>query len=482
MTDRTPKTTRTAVAPLHSREILRFYLPLVLTSQLLTLSGPLLNVILGRAAEPRLDLAAFWVAFTAVLLLESAALVVQPLTLALAGRPDAGRRLLDGALLVGIAGTLGAVALACTPIGEAVFQHVIPTTPRVAARAREVLLALAPAPFVIAMRGLASGQAILARRTTLVAVATTVRTGVTALAVVGTLMLGGSLGAIAAVWAYLAGIALEGTLLLAATAPGMRAPAARVEIAAATGTPSIARLAAPLALAMLVWTASRPAVNAVLGRLADPELAQAGFGIALPFLMVTCAPLWAFQEASLVLPRDAVDLRRLLRFAAITSGIATLAIAVLTLSPARGALLRLGFDLGPELERTVAPALALVVLEPIVLSVRAIAQGLLMRARRTDPFMVVAPARLGLTLVVGILIAAAWPRLNGVVLGVGLLVGGDLFEALAYGALAGRALAERAVFEQPRPGRAGWVPTVVTDEATEVHAPQVGADEREAAA
>ena len=38
-------------------EILRFYLPLVITSQMMTLSVPLINLGLGRTADPGLALA-----------------------------------------------------------------------------------------------------------------------------------------------------------------------------------------------------------------------------------------------------------------------------------------------------------------------------------------------------------------------------------------------------------------------------------------
>ena len=40
-------------------EILRFYLPLVITSQMMTLSVPLINLGLGRTADPGLALAGF---------------------------------------------------------------------------------------------------------------------------------------------------------------------------------------------------------------------------------------------------------------------------------------------------------------------------------------------------------------------------------------------------------------------------------------
>src|SRR5262245_42269366 len=124
-----------------SRPILRFYTPLVLTSQLATLSGPLLNIALGRAADPKLDLAAFWIAFTVVLFLEAPCLVVQQVVLAIAPHGP-WRRLSIAAVTMGAAVSLLVLAVGRGGVGDLLFTAWIPTTARVGERPRGVPTAL----------------------------------------------------------------------------------------------------------------------------------------------------------------------------------------------------------------------------------------------------------------------------------------------------------------------------------------------------
>ena len=96
--------------PVTVRQILRFYTPLVLTSQLMTLSGPVVNVAIGRAIDPKLDFAAFWIAFTIVLFIESGSLATQQATLAISEGSESLRRLAKSAFAVGVSATNRCVA------------------------------------------------------------------------------------------------------------------------------------------------------------------------------------------------------------------------------------------------------------------------------------------------------------------------------------------------------------------------------------
>ena len=48
------------------REILGFYLPLLATSQMMTLSGPVINIAVGRAPDPTLVPIAFATSFAPI--------------------------------------------------------------------------------------------------------------------------------------------------------------------------------------------------------------------------------------------------------------------------------------------------------------------------------------------------------------------------------------------------------------------------------
>ena len=102
-----PASTPAHDRPLAARAILHFYLPLALNAWLLALAGPLLNAAVTRASEPRLHLAAFWIAFTVLLLCQGICLIVHPVTAALVARRTSLGTIAIPSLLAG----LGAGAL-----------------------------------------------------------------------------------------------------------------------------------------------------------------------------------------------------------------------------------------------------------------------------------------------------------------------------------------------------------------------------------
>ncbi len=425
------------------RRILAFYSPLVLTSLMLSLAGPVMNVAIGRAAEPMLEFAAFWIAFTIVLFVGSASLVVQQATVSLAGRASPGR-LITAASLVGLSASTMVLVLAGTPLGEIVFRSWISTTPRTAALAREVLVILAPVPLLIALRGVGNGVAILEQRTSRVAAGTLLR--IALLAGAATLAVAvQAAGARSAAWAFLLGTAVEAACVLAASQAAIRTRL-RAWGDSRPEPGAMLRIGVPLVVSTFVWMSTRPIVNAILGRLPDPELAQASFGVVLPILLVTCSPLWALLEVSLVLPRSRDDLARISRLATGTAALFSVAILLLTWTPLRHAVLRVGFGLPLQLETAVTPALMLLVFEPFLLSVRAVSQGVLMRAGRTRALLVVSPIKILLMLAAGLFVAARFPQTNGALLATVLVLGGDLFDAMMYSIQARRVLDQGALF------------------------------------
>ncbi|MCC6650690.1 MAG: hypothetical protein IT348_06035, partial [Candidatus Eisenbacteria bacterium] len=163
----------------------------------------------------------------------------------------------------------------------------------------------------------------------------------------------------------------------------------------------------------------------------------------LPILMMSCAPLWGFLEVTLVLPRDERDVRALVRFAALTSLAFSLVLLAMAATPLRTLLLDGAFALGPHLRAAVVPALALLALEPLVLSARAIAQGLLLRGGHGALVLALSPVKLLVMAVAGFAVARAWPQANGAVVAIGLIVGGDLVDVALYGIATWRTASHR---------------------------------------
>ncbi len=436
------------------REIIRFYAPLLLTSQMMTLSGPIINVAVGRAADPKLDFASYWIGFAVLLFLESPCLVTQQVTATLVDGYWSIRRLMTVSLVVGFGASLTALLVACTPLGDLVFLDFIHTTARVAERATNVLIILSPVPVIIAVRGIATGIAIKEKQTGMIARATIGRIVVLASIAGIAVAIGTGSGAYAGATALLSGLIVETLMVFRSAAPELKR---RLAIREPEGERltygEIIRIGAPVSLSAYVWTVSRPVVNAILGRLPDPELAQAGFGVVTPLVLLTCSPLWAIQNVTLILPESRADLRRAIRFGVALMITFSIIIIVMAATPVRDFLLHGVFNLAPDLEREVAPALFLIVFEPFFLGARSLSQGLLMRARKTTIIGVSSLIKLIVVTSAGIYLAMRNPGIQGTVLGTALFIGGDFIDATLFGirarllVLKGDLFKEESVYE-----------------------------------
>ena len=442
--------TPAAARPSPGSRILPFYAPLALNAVLVTLVGPIVNIVIGRASQPQLNLAAFWIAFSILLFAQSACQALQPVTVALLGGRELPGAIAVAALVTGLASAAAVLIVARTAAGELIFQRWLPVSPAASDLARAVLALLAPLPVLVGLRGVAAGVVVAARRTRLLAFATVAR--LVAVCAVAVLARRSGSGALAAAVALLIGLALETGLLASVAVPEWRARTRGVRAGkppAATG--DILRLGAPLAVTAALWTLTRPVASAILGRLPNPDLALASFGVVLPIVFVTGAPLWALLDVTLVLPRSRHELRGILRFAACASLVLATGIGVLALPPLRGLALHRGLNLAPPLAHAVAPALIVITLEPWLISTRAIAQALLMRARCGRSLLLLSPVKILVMIALGSTVVTLLPGANGALLAVGLVLGADLTDAVLYGLAAWRAHARGLVFRDPRP-------------------------------
>lgn len=429
------------------RDILRFYIPLVLNSQMMTLSGPIINVAVGRAGDPKLEFAAYWIGFTILLFIESPCLIIQQVSASLLRGYHSVRRVFAGAMIVAVLASVTVLVVALTPVGDVVFDTFVKTTPRTEALARRVLVLFAGLPVLVSLRGIGNGLAIREKRTPLIARATLFRILTLSLVVAGAVFFGTGSGAMAGVAALQTGMLFETAVIWIGVWPHWR----RIRSARATDLELLSardfmRVALPLMVSGFAWTIFRPLVNGILGRLEDPELAQAGFGVVMPMLLWTTSPLWSMQNVSLILPETPHDIRRVIRFSLLVAGIFSVVALLIVVTPLRGVILRQVFSLSAELERAVEPALWLLIFEPVFLGIRSVAQGILLRAKQTIAFMIVAPARTVLIGIVGYGIVSRDPSVNGTLLGVSLFVGGSIVDAIVYSLVARRIALDRSMF------------------------------------
>lgn len=423
---------RSDPANLGYRQILGFYWPLVLTSQMMTLAHPIINAALGRAEDAIVQLAAYGVGFGTAVFLNSPLFPFQQIVTAMGVGPRARRDLIAKGLTLGAVICVVDLALALTPLGRWLFGDVMGSTDAVTSLARRILLVQAPIPLLLPLRSLAWGIILRHRDTRLISLATGLRLACLAAFVFA---LAGR------VWwppAVVGGVAMTVGILAETIYSGTRAfglvrrRAAGVdgERDERVGWSAFTGFIGPLMVSTVAWALMRPLLNAVMGRTADPDLAQGALGFVFPLLILMASPLWALQNTTLVLVRDRHDFRRLARFSGAVILVFVTLIAAWVWTPLREVLLLRVFSLEPDKAAYVAGALLLIPYQPVPMGWRSFAQGFLMNRRRTGIIALASTLKTLVLVVPGFVIVARDPTVNGALLSTALIMAGGSLETL----------------------------------------------------
>ena len=407
---------------LQLRDVGRFFFPLLLNVQLMSLSHSIINGSLARQEDFVTALASFSVAMVLHLFVASPSYQNHTVTIAMVR----GRRSLQGTLLfvLLVAGyvSLMLFLLAYTPVGIFVLGTLLGVNQAISAGAREVLGILVFLPIFTGLRGFCQGLVIRARRTGLVSWATGVRIGgLLALLVLGRhWFAGAALGAFA-----LLGCIIIETAFMAWFAWRVALPADGTE---EKSTREILRYAFPLAYSSCLQQTIPLLINAILGRLPDAPLALAAFGVIRGFLFLLAGPMRNLQQAYLTLVRQECDYRVLVRFFYRTSfwmGLITLLVAF----PLNGLVLGQIMGIDSTLRNYLALPLAVCAFFPLLYGATNLLRGYFAGAHQTE--------RLGLsTLVKTLFISCCYPLfvwipmpVSGIASGILLLLGAELVEA-----------------------------------------------------
>jgi len=418
---------------LRHRQIFDFYWPLVLTSQMMTLAHPVINAALGRSDDAIVQLAAYGVGFGLAVFLNSPLFPFQQIVASMGVGTVARRDIIRKGFALGLVICAVDLTLALSPWGDGLIAKLMGSTPTVSAMAQKLILAQSPIPLLLPLRSYFWGIVMRHRNTRIISQATGLR-----LATLATIMfffvgrgwmepavLGGA-SLTAAIFVEMLYSGWRARILLRRGAGGIDD-----DVDGPVGWGRFFDFIGPLMISSVTWSAMRPLVNAIVGRTADPDLAQGGFGFVFPLLILMASPLWALQSTTLVLVRDRCDLRKIIRF----SGAAVLlfmgVIGIWVWTPLRDFLLLGVFSLRPDKALYVGTAIMLIPYQPIPLGIRSVTQGFLMNRRRTRVIGVSSVIKTGLIVLLGF--GAVWrdPTLNGALLGTILvMIGGSLEAAI----------------------------------------------------
>jgi hypothetical protein len=121
-------------------EIARFHAPQTATTLVIMLSAPAISMALGRSADPVANQSAWTLAFNLIWLMSAATYALPELVIAHGDRAEDAPVLWRFCLTVGLSLSLGLAILSVPPIGHAVFQGILKSSPEESARALPVIL------------------------------------------------------------------------------------------------------------------------------------------------------------------------------------------------------------------------------------------------------------------------------------------------------------------------------------------------------
>lgn len=415
------------------RRLLRFILPLAVTSIVVELGSQVLNGGMARAPQATQTLAAYGLAWGMVLFLASPlgqsrelglALVVDRTTLATVRR---------FVVLCGLVLMVGLVSLALTPLGDWVIEGLHGIDPELGAVVRTALLWLAPYPPVKGLALFQAGLLLRVRRTEVVSYATLTNLAVSILAVFVLVGLP---------WVHRAPIRLPvavtyvglGVELTILTAGVLRyVPWAKQESAPPDlpmprlTTGAIVRFFWPLALIMIIQELSRPLINLFVARGPDPTAALAILAIAYTLGRIPYGWLNEIRNLATAF-RDEPGSRDIIRRFAIGCALVSFAMMVtLFWTPLRQVILEDWIGVPPDLATQARVPLMFFAGFSAVVTARAYYHGIGLVERRTRSLAPSAPARLAAILTA--LVVLPWVGVTGATLGIAALLSGFGLEA-----------------------------------------------------
>lgn len=173
-------------------------------------------------------------------------------------------------------------------------------------------------------------------------------------------------------------------------------------------------------------------INFFLGRLANPDLALAAFGVVNALKSLVASPLRNMAQTAQALVHSRADMRVILRFAHRVTLVYVVLVGLMFYTPMREVILRGVMGSPVTLSTYATPGVQMVALVVVAWGYASLFRGLLAAMRRTGAIAGSAVVRLVVVTAVGSVTLIA-PNLNGAAVGVAAVGAAFLAEALILG-------------------------------------------------
>ena len=214
--------------------------------------------------------------------------------------------------------------------------------------------------------------------------------------------------------------------------------------------PAVVALWWPLAASSVLMSAEIPFVNSGIARTPNPELALAGFGLAISLAFVSEAPIVMLNGAAAALATDYPTFKRLERFTLGLCAFATTLAFLLTFTPLYDLVVMHWMGVPAAVAEACRPALRIFLFWPAPIGWRRFHQGLLIRRRRTRLISIGTVVRLCVTVSLTVLTIFVL-RLPGVTAGAASVITAVICESLLVSYWARRIMDREPAEQSARP-------------------------------
>ncbi len=369
------------------RQIAGFFLPLSLTSLIITLSHSVVNAGVARTPEPELALAAYALARSLVMLIENPMFMVRQTAASLVRDLESFERVrrFVYALSAIITGILGIMAF--TQVGYWILTDAMGASHDIAHQAHAALMVLFLLPVFTVSRNLYHGVAIVARQTLLVPLSTMVRLVVMSSVVFGLARFTALPGAVSASFAFTSAFLVESAVMRWKAKPllRLRNRFPKTSEQPAVTYPDISRFFFPLVITTFVATSFGPLINTGLARAEGPEIALAAYSVGHGLAMMILAPIGMLHQCTLTFTKVSLPetFRITKRFTAAFSVLASVLLALISFSPMGPWVLTHLMGVTPAVRDAALPVMQVMSMLPLLFGWREYLWGILMQHRAT---------------------------------------------------------------------------------------------------
>jgi Na+-driven multidrug efflux pump len=406
-----------------------FFLPLIVSTELHQLSHSLVHAFLARLGDATITLAAFSIAFAFNTTCSGIISIEVHAAMSYVTDKRSFWRIARFYFAIGLVPFIVIEAVALTPLGDWLFGVMMGASPETTRLAKLAAAVMGLWIFPNQVRNLATALCMMHRRTLPISYATIIRLVSQALMLL-----------VLPFW-------MEGAVAGAASLVGCMAVEALYmywvsrayydELPAEGGEQVSYRhvwtFSWPLMVTQVTENGVSFVINFFLGRLANPDLALAAFGVVNALSSLVASPLRNMVQAGQALVHSRHDMQVMLRFAHRVTLVYVALVGILFFTPLREVILGGIMGLPGTLASYAIPGVRMVLLVVVVWGYASLFRGLLSAMRRTGAIAGSAVMRLVVVTAVGSVTLIA-PDLNGAAVGIAAIGAAFLTEALILGA------------------------------------------------